>query len=71
MSGTAEDFEIRKDVRQRCILSLMLSNLYMKRAFIESISDSPIGLKMNGIAIKNIGYANDTVILEDSANFPR
>lgn len=66
--GVTEDFEIKKGVRQGCILSPMLFNLYVERAFTESISDSPIGLKINGIPINNIRYADDTVILADNAN---
>lgn len=67
-SGTTEEFEIKKGVRQGCILSPMLFNLYVERAFTESLLDSPIGIKINGIPINNIRYADDTVILADNAN---
>ena len=40
----------------------------MERAFTESISNSPIGIKVNGIPINNIRYADDTAILADNAN---
>lgn len=66
-AGTTEDFEIKKGVRQGCILSPMLFNLYVEKAFSESISDSPFGIRINGIPINNIRYADDTVILADSA----
>jgi len=39
----------------------------VERAFTESISESPMGIKVNGIPINNIRYADDTVIIADSA----
>jgi len=46
----------------------MLCNLYVERAFSEAISENTIGIKVNGIPINNIRYADDTVILAENAN---
>lgn len=67
-SSTTEQFEIKKGVRQGCILSPMLFNLYSERAFMEAVLDSPIGIKINGIPVNNIRYADDTAVLADNAN---
>lgn len=65
---TTEDIEIKKGVRQGCILSPMLFNLYVERAFAEVMSMCTIGIRVNGIPINNIRYADDTVILADNAD---
>ena len=46
----------------------MLFNLYVERAFAEAVSESPMGIKVNGIPINNIRYADDTAIIADNAN---
>lgn len=63
-----EEFSIKKGVRQGCILSPMLFNLYVERAFQEALATSTLGIKVNGIPINNIRYADDTVILADTAD---
>ena len=67
-SATTEEFEIRKGVRQGCILSPMLFNLYVERAFAEITSERPMGIIVNGTPINNIRYADDTAIIADNAN---
>ena len=66
-NGTTEDFDIRKGVRQGCILSPILFNLYSERIINETLVKIPDkGIKFNGHLITNVRYADDTVILADS-----
>ena len=61
--GNTSWFEIRKEVRQGCILSPCLFNLYtervMKKAGIETIQEITIGGKM----INNLRYADHTGLI--------
>lgn len=56
----------KKGSSRLCTISNVVKPV--ERAFTESISDSPIGIRINGIAINNIIQADDTVILADNAN---
>nr|CAH7735352.1 unnamed protein product [Callosobruchus chinensis] len=67
-SATTEELEIRKGVRQGCIPSPMLFNLYVERVFAEIVSERLMGIIDNGIPINNIRYADDTAIIADNAN---
>ena len=65
--GTTDWFQIGKGVRQGCILSLCLFNLYaeyiMRNAGLE---DAQAGVKIAGRNINNLRYANDTSLLAES-----
>jgi len=50
-------------VRQCCILSLMLFNLYLEEIFIEALDDASEGINVNGVNVNNIRYADDTLIV--------
>ena len=58
--GTTDWFQIRKGVRQGCILSPCLFNLYaeyiMKNAGLE---EAQAGIKIAGRNINNLRYADD------------
>ena len=56
--------EIRRGVRQGCILSPSLFNIYTENIF-KNIEEMP-GLKINGKIINNLRYADDTVLLAES-----
>ena len=65
--GTTDWFQIGKGVRQHCILSPCLFNLYaeyiMKNAGLE---EAQAGVKIAGRNINNLRYANDTTLMAES-----
>ncbi|GFR60198.1 retrovirus-related Pol polyprotein LINE-1 [Elysia marginata] len=64
-SRTTEDITIQRGVRQGCILSPSLFNLYSEYLLQEAISEKS-GILTNGVNINKIRYADDTVILVES-----
>ena len=65
--GTTDWFQIEKGVHKGCILSPCLSDLYaeyiMRNAGLE---ETQAGIKIAGININNLRYANDTTLTEES-----
>ena len=65
--GTTDWFQIRKGVRQSCILSPYLFNLYaeyiMKNAGLE---EAQAGIRIAGRNINNLRYADDTTLMAES-----
>jgi len=59
----SDDIEIRRGVRQGCVLSPLLFNLYSEGVFREALEDVEIGIKVNGVWVNNIRYADDTTSL--------
>jgi hypothetical protein len=60
----SEDLLIEKGVRQGCVLSPLLFNLYTEGIFKE-IEDMK-GITIGGININNLRYADDTVLLAEN-----
>lgn len=63
--STSAEVEIRRGVRQGCVLSPLLFNLYSEFLFKEALEDSKDGVKVNGVNINSIRYADDTVLIAD------
>ena len=59
--GITEEFQIKKGVRQGCVLSPSLFNLYTEKIFRE-IEDME-GVNVRGHNINNLRYADDTSLL--------
>ena len=65
--GTTDWFQIEKGVRQRCILSPCLFNLYAE--YIKrntGLEEAQAGIKIPGINIINLGHADDTTLMAAS-----
>ena len=57
------EFKIKKGVRQGCVLSPNLFNLYTEKIFRE-VEDMK-GVNIGGMNINNLRYADDTVLLAE------
>ena len=60
----SESFPIEKGVRQGCILSSILFNIYSEMLIKDALQDED-GIKINGESITTIRYADDTAILAE------
>ncbi|XP_077295466.1 uncharacterized protein LOC143917759 [Arctopsyche grandis] len=65
---TTESIRIMKRVRQGCVLSPLLFNLYSENIIAEALEDIDSGITINGTVINNIRYADDTVLLTTNFN---
>jgi len=62
--GTMDWFQIGKGVRQGCILSPCLFNLYAENIMRNArLQESQAGIETAGRNINNIRYADDTTII--------
>ena len=65
--GTTDWFQIRKGVREDCILSPCLFNLnavyFMENA---GLDETQAGIKIAGRSINNLRYADDTTLMAES-----
>ena len=65
--GTTDCFQIGKRVRQGCILSLCLFNLYAEYIMRNTELDkAQAGIKIAGRNINNLRYADDTSLMAES-----
>lgn len=56
----------QRGIRQGNILTLMLFNLYSDKIFKDTLVDVEYGIKVNGVVLNTIRYAEDTLIKYDS-----
>uniref|UniRef100_A0A8D8T8A4 Craniofacial development protein 2 n=1 Tax=Cacopsylla melanoneura TaxID=428564 RepID=A0A8D8T8A4_9HEMI len=61
-----EEVKILRGVRQGCILSPILFNLYSEHIFREALDDMEEGITINGTKLNNLRYADDTLVFADS-----
>ena len=65
--GTIHWFQIGKGVRQGCILSPCLFNLYAEYIMINAgLEEAQAGIKISGRNINNFRYADDTTLMGES-----
>ena len=65
--GTMAWFQIAKGVRQGCILSPCLFNLYAEYIIQNArLDETQTGIKIAGININNLRYADDITLKEES-----
>ena len=65
--GTTDWFQIGKGVRQGCMLSPCLFNLYAEYITRNSgLEEAQAGIKIAGRNINNIRYADDTILMAES-----
>ena len=65
--GTTDWFQIGKGVRQGCILSLCLLNLYAEYIMrLFGLEKAQAGIKIAGRNINNLRYADDTTLMAES-----
>ena len=63
--GTTDWFQIRKGVRQSCILSPCLFNLYAEYIMMNAeLEEAQAGIKMAGRNINNFRYADNTTLFQ-------
>ena len=69
--GTTGQFQIGKGVRQGCILSPCLSNLYTERIMRNAgLDEAQAGIKIAGRNINNLKYTDDTTFMAESEEKP-
>ena len=65
--GTTDWFKIKKGVRQGCLLSPCLFNLYAEQIVRNvGLDELQAGIKIGGRNIKNLIYADDTTLMAKS-----
>ena len=63
-----DGFQIRKGVRQGCMLSPCLFNLYAEYIMRNAVlNEAQAGIKIAGRNINNLIYADDTTLMAESA----
>ena len=64
--GTTDWFQIGKGVRQGCILSLCLYNLYAEYITRNAgLDEAQAGIKIAGRNVYNLRYADDTTLMAE------
>ena len=67
MYGTIDWFKIEKGIRQGCLLSPCLFNLYVEHLMRNArLDELQVGIKIGGRSINNLRYADDTTLTAES-----
>ena len=70
--GTTDWFQIGKGLRQGCILSPCLFNLYAEYIMRNcGLEEARIGIKIAGRNINNLRYADDTILMQKVKKYLR
>ena len=65
--GTTDWFRTEKGVRQGCLLSSCLFNLYAEQIMRNAgLDELQAGIKIGGRNINNLRYANNTTLMAES-----
>ena len=65
--GTTDWFRTEKGVRQGCLLSSCLFNLYAEQIMRNAgLDELQAGIKIGGRNINNLGYVDDTTLMAES-----
>ena len=71
-NGTTDWFQIGKGVRQGCVLSPCLLNLYAEYIMWNAgLNEAQAGIKITGRNINNLRYADDTTLTAESKEEPK
>ena len=66
--GTTDQFQIGNGVRQSCVLSPCLFNLYTEYIMRNAgLDEAQAGIKIAGGNVNNLRYADDTTLMAESA----
>ena len=65
--GTTDWFQIGKGLRQGCILSPCLFNLYAEYIMRNTgLNEAQTGIKISGLNVNDLRYADDTTLMAES-----
>lgn len=64
----SEEVQIKRGVRQDCVLSSMLFNFYSEAKLLEALNGFNRGITVNGEAINNLRYEDDLQAFHDRVN---